>query len=82
MSGVAIDVMADNHTIEAYRAASEEERRKIGTLLGVQLGEYLRILEERLENIMDEIGRKVAARGMTPEILESILGDPATPITP
>jgi hypothetical protein len=28
-----------------------------------------------LEQIMDEIGREAAARGMTPEILDSILKD-------
>src|SRR5947209_6827569 len=57
---------------QAYRAASEQERKKIDILLSLRLQDALRP-GTSLKELMGEISRKAQARGLTPEILESIL---------
>jgi hypothetical protein len=67
---ITIDV--DPETAEAYAAATEQEKRKVKMLLRLGLGQR-RDDPRTLFQIMDDIGAKAEARGMTPEILESIL---------
>lgn len=57
---------------DAYRSASEMERRKLDLLLSLRLTEATRS-SDSLERIMDQISRNAQARGLTPEILEDIL---------
>jgi len=60
---------------QAYRRASQQERRKLDLLLGLRLHDVLRP-GGSLKDLMDEVSRKAQERGLTPEILESILGEP------
>ena len=69
-----IRIRVDAEAANAYRAASEEERRKLDLLLSLRLKEATRS-GASLEQIMREISRKAQERGLTPEILKSILDE-------
>ncbi len=57
-----------------YNTATAEQQRKLEVLLSLKLTEVART-PRPLEEIMDEISRKAQARGLTPEILESLLNE-------
>lgn len=62
-------------TIEAaqiFETASEEQQRKLGALFSLQLSEIAR-QKRTLEEVMSDISDKAQERGLTPEILESLL---------
>jgi hypothetical protein len=61
---------------EAYQVASPEEKQQIKYLVTVLLNKKDENDLNFLRKIMDEISDRVAARGLTPEILESILNEP------
>jgi hypothetical protein len=57
------------------RAASSEDRRKLQLLLNLRLRELTVRPARPLKEVMDEMGRHAEARGLTPEILESLSRD-------
>lgn len=67
-----ITIRVDSEAAHAYRAASEDERRKLDLLLSLRLHETLRP-SGSLQESMRDISRKAQERGPTPEILEKIL---------
>ncbi len=69
---IAIRVNAEVARI--FEAASEEERRKLEALLSLKLSEATR-RKRPLEEVMSEMSRNARSRGLTPEILDSILFD-------
>jgi hypothetical protein len=69
-----ITIQVDAEAAQAYRAASEEERRKIDSLLNLKLRSATRS-QVSLKTYMDEISRRAKERGLTPEILESLLNE-------
>ena len=69
-----IQIRVSSEAAQAYEIASEAEQRKLDALLSLKLSEVGRA-ERPLEVIMSEISLKAQARGMTPEILESILNE-------
>jgi len=73
MSTISIEV--DEEIAKAYQAASAEQRRKVELLLKLQLQEIVSGPKKSLQQVMDEIGAEAQARGLTPEILESLLRD-------
>ena len=73
MSTEVITLEIDSVAVEAYKSASPEERQKLKVLLGLWLKEYAKADAFSLEEILDDLGRKARSRGLTPEILESIL---------
>jgi hypothetical protein len=72
MKTEAITIQVTPQTALAYRAVSEEDRRKLDLLLSLQLAEVLRS-GESLEDVMDDMSREAAAAGLTPEVLDSIV---------
>ena len=70
-----ITIRVDPKAAQAYRSASESERRKLDVLLSLRLHEAL-TPEGSLKDLMRDISRKAQERGLTPEILESILDGP------
>jgi hypothetical protein len=64
-----ITIRVDPAAARAFRAASDEERRKLEALLSLRLMEVARS-KESLSEAMDEISRKAQERGLTPEILQ------------
>lgn len=69
-----IAVRVDAETADAYESSSESDRRKIDLLLNLKLREVVKKIRP-LEEVMEEISRKAQERGLTLEILESILAE-------
>ena len=72
-STISIEVDAD--AARAYAAASTDEKRKLQLLLNLRLREIMAGPTRSLREVMDEIGTEATARGLTPEILDSLLHD-------
>ena len=72
MATTTISVEVDADSARAFSAASAEDRRKLQLLLSLRLRE---LTARPLREVMDEIGQEAEARGLTPEILESLLRD-------
>ena len=71
-----ITISVDADLAEIYRSASESERRKLDLLINIRLRNILESKSRRpLQEIMDDISRKAQKRGLTPEILQSILDE-------
>ena len=70
-----ITIRVDPEAAQAYRAAPEPERRKYDVLLSLRLHEAMRP-GTSLKDLMRDISRRAQERGLTPEILESILNEP------
>src|SRR5580658_7618517 len=68
---IALEVDAD--AARAFSAVSTEERRKLELLLSLRLQELTAQPVRPLKEIMDEIGQRAEARGLTLEILDSAL---------
>lgn len=75
MADTIISIPVDAATAQAYHEASIEHRKKIKLLLRLQIRELLNTSSASLQQLMDEIGAKAEARGMTSEILETLLDD-------
>ena len=79
METQTISIRVSPEVARAYEAAPEEEKRKLNALLSLKLSETLQA-KRPLEDILREIGRNARERGLTPEILRSILNDEEIPI--
>ena len=55
------------------RRPGEEQKRKIEALLGLWLRELASGEYRSLQQVLDETGQKAQARGLTQEILDSLL---------
>jgi hypothetical protein len=73
MSTETITLEVDSEAAQVFRTASTEEQEKLRVLLGLWLKEYARADAASLKGTMSEISRSAQSRGLTPEILESIL---------
>jgi hypothetical protein len=69
-----ITIRVDPEAANVYLTASEEDRRKLDLLLSLRLQDVTQSADS-LEYVMREISRRAQQRGMTPEVLESILRD-------
>lgn len=74
MNTEQITITVDAEAAKTYRTASPDERRRLDVLLSLRLHD-LNEPSESLDEIMDRIASKAAARGLTPEILEQLLKD-------
>ncbi len=74
METKTITIRVDAETARAYESASQEEQRKLDTILNLKLQEVTR-RKRTLEEVMDAISHKAQERGLTPELLESILNE-------
>jgi Tfp pilus assembly ATPase PilU len=57
-----------------FETVPEEQRRKMEALLSLKLSEVT-CSKRSLEEVMSEISQKAQARGLSPEMLDSILGE-------
>jgi hypothetical protein len=73
MSTKAISIAVDADAAQSFCEASAEERRKLELLLRLRLRELTVGRVRPLREIMDEIGADAEAKGLTPEMLESML---------
>lgn len=75
MPETVITIPVDAETARAYHTASPDDQKKIQLLLRLRLRELAELRTDSLTEIMDNIGAKAEARGLTPEILEALLHD-------
>ena len=75
MPTTIISLEVDADSARAFSAASAEERRRLQLLLNLRLRELTTRPARPLNEIMDDIGRKAAAAGLTPEVLDLLLRD-------
>ncbi|HXZ14309.1 MAG TPA: hypothetical protein VEG64_18120 [Candidatus Sulfotelmatobacter sp.] len=73
MTKATITIPLDPQTAQAYNSAPPEQKRKIQALLGLWLRELAASETPSLQKILEEAGRKAKARGLTPEMLDSLL---------
>ena len=69
-----ITITVDPDLGDAYRVASDQNRRKLNLLLNLRLRDVMRT-GESLHDVMAEITRNAWARGLNHEILEELLKD-------
>lgn len=72
MSTEIISIRVDAEAAKAFKALPEEDRRRLEAILSIRLSEITHS-GESLEAVMREISDKAKARGLTPEILNSLL---------
>jgi hypothetical protein len=75
MKTKTITIRVSPEAASTYETATAEQQRKLDALLSLKLTEVARATRP-LEEIMSEISRKAQERGLTPEMLESILNEP------
>jgi hypothetical protein len=68
-----ITIPLDPQTAQAYNSAAPEEKQKMHALLRLWLRELASGEYPPLQQVLDEAGRKARARGLTPELVNSIL---------
>jgi len=71
---VIVNIPLDNETARIYENAPLADKKKMQILMTLWLREFENP-SISLDELMDDISRKAQARGLTPEILESILND-------
>ena len=69
-----ITVSVDSKVAELYRSASATDRRKLDLLVNLRLHEVTRP-GRTLKEIIHEVSRNAQVRGLTPDVLQSILGE-------
>jgi hypothetical protein len=74
METKTITIHVSPEAASVYETASADQQRKLDALLSLKLSEVTRA-KRPLEVIMSEMSRKAQERGLTPEILESILNE-------
>jgi hypothetical protein len=74
MKTESITLQLDPEAARAFKEASPQEQRKLEALVSLRLLEATRT-NDSLEVIMRDISRKARERGLTQEILTSILDE-------
>ena len=69
-----ISIRVDAEAAKTFKSLPEEDRRKLEALLSIRLSEVTR-RGESLDAVMHEISKRVKERGLTPEILKSLLDE-------
>ena len=69
---VTVNFPIDSETAKIYQRASLTDKKKMQLLLSLWLREFEKP-SITLDKLMDNVSRKAKERGLTPEILESIL---------
>jgi hypothetical protein len=73
MAKPTISIPLDPQTARAFKAAPREKKRKIQALLSLWLRELASGEDSSLQEVLDEVGRKAKARGLTPAVLDTLL---------
>jgi hypothetical protein len=73
MAKATITIPLDPETARAYDSAGPEEKRKMQALVSLWLRELAAGEYPPLQQVLDEVGRRARARGLTPEMLDSLL---------
>ncbi len=73
MANRTITIPLDPQTARAYDSATPEQKRKIQALLSLWVRELAADEYPSLQQVLDNVGRKAKDRGLTPEMLDSLL---------
>ena len=68
-------IQVESEVANAYNSASREDQQKIQLLMRLWLREFATPPGLSLTEVMDLISERAQSRGLTPEILESILNE-------
>ncbi len=74
MAMATVQIPLDAETARIYKKASAEDKKKLRLLMSLWLREFEKP-SMSLKELMGDLSRKAEKRGLTPEILESILND-------
>lgn len=74
MANRTITISVDLEAARAYESASTDEKRKLDLLLSLKLAEVTKG-ERSLEDVMQEVSRRAQKRGLTPEVLQTLLDE-------
>ena len=75
MPTVPITIEVDEEVARAYAGASAQDRLKMRMLVNLRLRDFINGQPRPLLEVIEDMSANAAARGLTPEILESILRD-------
>lgn len=75
MSTELSSIQVEPDIADAYNSASQEDQKKIQLLMGLWLRELSTQPDVSLGEVMDMISDRAQARGLTAEVLESILNE-------
>jgi hypothetical protein len=77
MATATLTIQVSEEAARAFTQVSPEDQRKIQLLLDLRLRDLTMSPPPRksLQAVMDEIGKNAASRGLTPDVLESLLND-------
>ncbi len=70
-----ITLQVESDAARFYNDAPQTDKQKLQTLFGSWLKQYAEADAETLKRTMDEISRNAQDKGLTTEILESLLTD-------
>jgi hypothetical protein len=73
MADTTITITLDPQTARAYECARPDEKLKIQALLRLWLRELAGSKYSSLQQVLDHVAQKAKARGLTSEMLDSIL---------
>jgi hypothetical protein len=73
MTSETITIEVGGDAAQLFRGASPEERKKLQELVSTWLKEFAAAQARPLKEVLEQIGTKAMERGMTPEILASIV---------
>src|SRR5438034_4408082 len=73
MAKATITIPLDPQTARAYDSAAPEQKRKMQALLSLWLRELAAGEYPSLQQVLADVGRKAKERGLTPEMLDSLL---------
>jgi hypothetical protein len=68
-----IAIQVDPEAARAYKAAPPDDQKKIQALLSLWLRDLATAPPATLKEIMADVSHTAQARGLTPEVLESLL---------
>ncbi len=71
-----ITLQVESEVARFYNEVPQTDKQKLRTLFGTWLKYYAEADVDLLKEPMDEITRNARSRGLTPEILETLLADP------
>ena len=71
----AITLEVETDAARFFNDAPQTDKEKLQALFGSWLKQYAEADVDSLKRTMDEISRNTQNRGLTPEILESLLAD-------
>ncbi len=74
METKTITIRVNAEVARIFETASDEERRKLEALVSLKLSDATRS-KRPLEEVMSEISQNAQLRGLTPDILDSILSE-------